>query len=39
MLQVEKLSCKIREKQILTQAGFEVKKGEFVGIIGPNGSG
>lgn len=39
MLQVEKLSCKIREKQILTQAGFEVKKREFVGIIGPNGSG
>lgn len=39
MLQAEKVSFGIKEKQILTQAGFEVQEGEFAGIIGPNGSG
>lgn len=39
MLNVEKLSCRIKEKNILTKVDLHVKEGEFVGIIGPNGSG
>lgn len=39
MLDIENLSFRIREKQILTQVGLYAKAGEFVGIIGPNGSG
>ncbi|MEG2678623.1 MAG: ABC transporter ATP-binding protein, partial [Oscillospiraceae bacterium] len=39
ILQVEELSFRVREKQILTQVGLYAGQGEFVGIIGPNGSG
>jgi iron complex transport system ATP-binding protein len=39
MIQVEHLDKKFDGQQVLHDIGFEVKPGEFFGIIGPNGSG
>ncbi|UKS24654.1 ABC transporter ATP-binding protein [Paenibacillus sp. HWE-109] len=39
MIKVEHLSQSFLEQQVLEKITFEVKQGEFFGIIGPNGSG
>lgn len=39
MITVENLSCGYRKEIVLKDISFEVKTGEFVGLIGPNGSG
>ncbi|MCY9666086.1 ABC transporter ATP-binding protein [Paenibacillus alginolyticus] len=39
MIKVENLSQSFREQQVLEGISFEIKQGEFFGIIGPNGSG
>jgi len=39
MITVKNLSCGYGSIRILDSVGFEVKKGEHFGIIGPNGSG
>jgi iron complex transport system ATP-binding protein len=39
MIQVEHLDKRFDGRQVLCDIGFEVKPGEFFGIIGPNGSG
>lgn len=39
MITVEDLSCGYRKEIVLKDISFEVKTGEFVGLIGPNGSG
>ena len=39
MIKVEHLSQSFREQQVLENISFEIKQGEFFGIIGPNGSG
>lgn len=38
-LKIENLSFEIDATKILNNINFEIKKGEFVGIIGPNGCG
>jgi iron complex transport system ATP-binding protein len=39
MIRMEKIQCGYGPKIVLDGIDLEVKKGEFVGIIGPNGSG
>jgi iron complex transport system ATP-binding protein len=39
MIRMEGLTCGYDSKVILDNIDFEIKKGEFLGIIGPNGSG
>ncbi len=39
MLEVKNLSFSYNKKPIIENLSFSVKKGEFVGIIGPNGGG
>ncbi len=39
MITVEDLSCGYGKETVLKNISFEVKTGEFVGLIGPNGSG
>lgn len=39
MLEVENISVQLGEKTILQDINFAIGKGEFVGIIGPNGVG
>lgn len=39
MIKVEQLSQSFHERSVLENISFEVKHGEFFGIIGPNGSG
>lgn len=39
MLSVEKLGKSFKEKQILTNISFDVRKGEIMAILGPNGAG
>lgn len=39
MIKVEQLSQSFHTQQVLENISFEVKHGEFFGIIGPNGSG
>ena len=39
MITVEDFSCGYRKGIVLKDISFEVKTGEFVGLIGPNGSG
>lgn len=39
MIKVEHLSQSFKEQQVLENISFEIKQGEFFGIIGPNGSG
>jgi iron complex transport system ATP-binding protein len=39
MIEVEQLSRSFKGQQVLDSISFEVKQGEFFGIIGPNGSG
>ena len=38
-LDVQSLSVTLGENAILKDASFSIDSGEFVGIIGPNGSG
>jgi iron complex transport system ATP-binding protein len=39
MVNVEGLSCGYGKEMVLKEISFEVKTGQFVGLIGPNGSG
>ena len=39
MIKMEKIQCGYGPKIVIDGIDLEVKKGEFVGIIGPNGSG
>ena len=39
MLSVKNLTYTVRYKTLIQNISLEVKDGEFVGIIGPNGSG
>ncbi|MEW9699696.1 heme ABC transporter ATP-binding protein [Paenibacillus sp. SI8] len=39
MIEVEQLSRSFKGQHVLDRISFEVKQGEFFGIIGPNGSG
>ncbi|WP_171646517.1 ABC transporter ATP-binding protein [Paenibacillus phytorum] len=39
MIKVAHLSQSFKEQQVLENISFEIKQGEFFGIIGPNGSG
>lgn len=39
MVRVEDLSCGYGKEIVLKEINFEVKTGQFVGLIGPNGSG
>ncbi|MBW1740888.1 MAG: ABC transporter ATP-binding protein [Deltaproteobacteria bacterium] len=39
MIKVRNLSCGYGKKIVLKDISFEVKTGQFVGVIGPNGSG
>jgi iron complex transport system ATP-binding protein len=39
MIRLEKIQCGYGPKIVLDGIDLEIKKGEFVGIIGPNGSG
>lgn len=39
MLNTERLSYGVRERQILNDIDFHASMGEFIGIVGPNGSG
>jgi len=38
-LQVDSISKKYGEQQVLDQISFEINKGEIVGLLGPNGAG
>lgn len=39
MIQVEHLHCGYPGRKVLTEVNLTIKAGEFVGILGPNGSG
>lgn len=39
MIRIENLTCGYGSKIVIDNVDLEVKKGEFLGIIGPNGSG
>ena len=39
MLKVEKISKSIKDTKILHEVSFEIRKGDFVAIMGPSGSG
>lgn len=39
LIRVEGLGYKIGSQSILEQVSFEIKKGEYVGVLGPNGGG
>jgi iron complex transport system ATP-binding protein len=39
MVKIEDLSCGYGKEIVLKEISFEVKAGQFVGLIGPNGSG
>lgn len=39
MLQVQNLTVKVDGKEVLTDINFEIKKGQTLALLGPNGSG
>jgi len=39
MIKVEKISKSFKNTQILNEISFEIKKGDFVAVMGPSGSG
>jgi iron complex transport system ATP-binding protein len=39
MLSIDGVECRYGSRKILENVDFEVKEGDFVGILGPNGSG
>lgn len=39
MLVVESLGKSFKDKQIISNISFEVKKGEIMALLGPNGAG
>jgi len=39
LLQVQDLSCSLGARQVLRGVGFQLQRGEVLGLIGPNGAG
>ena len=39
MLKVKGISKTIKDKKVLSQVSFQVKKGDIYGLLGPNGAG
>lgn len=39
MIKVENLGKSFKDKQVISNISFEVRKGEIMAILGPNGAG